>query len=549
MSSAIPYDPDDFDNNPFADGDVGSLPYQAQQVEESNSEQQQDDAEAVAEAEDDSQESHSVGNTSTASVAAIQQEEGIISPSTGATDSGFSDFPTELDLKKYVPERLNKDRQLVIKIQEIESNGNNTHKNPIFKFNAKVVKLGGYRKPIYKNVRRTYKEVESLYKFLMYNNIEVFVPSLPKIPTLFTPMSPEFVSSLTFTFQDWFNRICFNPILMKNKEFALFFEQSDFGYVPSKTKPSTNSVIATGLKRKTLKQFQPPYDSCEDLARYRPMIKEVHLNCTKLYEKLEKYIKYQRQAGYYGNEFLTQLGELANMESNEDMSKLWKRFFRFTSMFNESDLIKNLSLTAELLRFFGQVRDDTYNIKEALTNRHLLMRELINAEEATKKKHSAITKLKMKSTIDPIRVDEAIRNLEMSSNYQKELRYQVKRTTYEMLIESKEYSDYLVLNFKKFFHSLTKQQILQERKKLNLLINNRLINHSESLGRLGRENLPDSVVHQKQPSDQDSWNSRAKKSYSDSSMSESSTMKESLSEQLSSIDAKSAASLLAGSNF
>ncbi|TID25531.1 hypothetical protein CANINC_002921 [Pichia inconspicua] len=547
MSSVVPYDPDDFDNNPFADdsseitSSLISQPISAEQVSQN--------PDGTGNLDRHLTDTYNPSNTTDAGNISGNTNSNT-SPSTATTEvSEFNDYPTEMDLKKYLPERYHQGKfRLIIRIQEIESNGDQV-KNPIFKFNAKIHKLGGFKKETYRNVRRTYKELESFYKYLMINNVEVFVPAIPTITTLYTPMTPEYIMSVTTTFQDWFNRICANPILIKNKEFALLFEQNDFSYVPSKTKPSSNSVIATGLKRKTLKQFQPPYDSCEYLARYRPLIKEIHLSCQKLLEKLERALKYQRQYAYYNNEFITLMGELSEIEPSEEMAKLWRKFHKFSSMFNEVDLIKNASLASELLRFFRQISDDTYNIKEALTNRHLLIRELLNAEEATKRKHAVITKIKMKTRIDPIQVDEAIRALEQSNVHEKELRYQVKRTTYEMLIEAKEYLEYMESSTKKLFKIIAKQQILQERKKLNKLVSNRLINHQDSLGRLGREDLPD-LPHVASSSDQDSWSSRTKKNYdNDSSNNVDQTTKVDLSDELSNVDAKSAAFLLAGSSF
>jgi hypothetical protein len=553
MTSAVPYDPDDFDNNPFAESSIVSPTAYQQQDENAHSnvdgnansgEDDDHDHGGTATDEGSNTTSGTANSLSEATNRTLQDSESGSPP-----DSIFNDYPTEVDFKRYLPERLQKNEtQIIIKIQEIEANGSNTQRNPIFKFNSKVIKLSGYRKEVYRNVRRTYKEIESLYKYLIYNNIEVFVPALPTVTSLFTPMSPEFITSVTNSFQDWFNRVCKNPILIRNKEFALFFEQNDFGYVSSKTKPSSNSVIATGLKRKTLKQFSPPYDSCDYLARYRPMIKEVYLNCQKILEKLEKYLKYQRQSAFYTNEFINLFGDMAEMEASSDMAKVWKKFTKFSLMFNEVDLIKSASFISELIRFFKQVSDDSYNIKESLTNRHLLMRELINAEEATKKKHSTITKLKMKSTIDPLKVDEAIRSLELCDKHEKELKYQVKRTTYEMLIEAKEYLDYMSVSARRLFKILAKQQILQERRKLNLLMNNKLINQQESLGRLGREDLPETIKPPK-TSRQDSWSSRTQKSYTDNESRTVSNGKDDLNEEIANVDAKSAASLLAGSRF
>lgn len=583
MSSAIPYDPDDFDNNPFAENSIIS-PITGQQSilnnadsvtsnydnDNDNDDDDNDNGNDNADDRDIARESHYSADTGyntnniSSNITSANSQLTNTTNTTTTTDSEFSEYPTDTDLKKYLPERIHKEKhQIIIKIQEIESNGQNTSKNPIFKFNVKVINLSGFRKEIYKNVRRTFKEMESLYKYLIYNNIEVFVPALPLVSNLYTTMSTEFINSTISTFQDWFNRVCNNPILIKNKEFVLFFESNDFSYSPSKTKPSNNSVIATGLKRKTLKQFQPPYDNCEYLSKYRPMIKEVHLNSSKLLEKLDKFLKYNRQSAYYNNEFINLISGLGESETSNEMIKLWQKFHKFTVMLNEADLIKNINFISEIVGYFKQVSDDTYNIKESLTNRHLLMRELLNAEEVTKKKHNTITKLKMKSTIDPIKVDEAIRSLELSNNYEKELRYQVKRTTYEMLIESKEYLNYLVSRGKRLFKVIAKQQILQERKKLNLLLNNRLISQQDSLSRLGREHITENQASKKANgnSNSDSWNSRVKKSYSPErddeddevnhslGQSGNNTSKNGIVEELTNVNAKSAAFLLGSSSF
>ncbi|ODV83804.1 hypothetical protein CANARDRAFT_9364 [[Candida] arabinofermentans NRRL YB-2248] len=573
MTSAVPYEPDDFDNNPFAES---SVIIQPEVAASSSVTAQAHDSNTITSPKQTPQGVHSSTATTDHPTPALSKQQQLDKSRAQAAqkqskedeelNSPFHAFPTDNDLKRYLPERINKNSfSLAIKVVEIEKNGTYQYKNPVVKINAQVKNIPGFRKQLYKEVRRTFKELEALYRYLIFNNIEVLVPALPNIPALYNPGSTEFINSLAGSLQDWFIRICSNPILIRNQEFVLFLEQNDFSYTPSKTKPSSNSVMATGIKRKTLKQFQPPYDASQDLAEYRPMVKSIYLQSQKLLEKLDKLLRLQKQSSSINVEFYTKMSELAPLEENPDMGKIWVRFNKIMQLFNEFDLIEELTLNASLTETFQLISDDCYNIKEALTNRHLLMRELINAEENTRKKHSTINKLKNKSILDPERVEEAIRSLELATNYEKELKYQVKRTTYEMLVESQDYINYLVNLIKRTFKSIAQHQIQQERKKLQLLSANKLIHPQESLGRLGRESLPlnttnaanlDSIDRSVPiKHDEDSWNSRPKKAFENNTENFGSLLKddngpdELLSDETSRVDAKSAASLLAGASF
>ncbi|CDK28990.1 unnamed protein product [Kuraishia capsulata CBS 1993] len=562
MTSAIPYDPEDFDNNPFSEhsviqtgdgfvgGPVGSVYYN------DNGEEQDADP--------------------------SPQPEQPVAPSVISEDhskdpdSFFHKEVSQLDLKKFVPERFHaKSFGMAIKVADIEKNGNTSsaYRNPIVKLNAEVRKLPGFRKTAYKEIRRTYKELDALYRYLMYNNIEVFVPALPAIPTLYNFGSIEFQTTLTNLLQDWFNRITSNAILVRNQEFVLFLEQNDFSYSPSKTKPATNSIMATGLKRKTLKQLHPPYDASQELAEFRPLIKSVYLASQGLVRNLEKIAKLEKNANTSISDFYSKLQELSGLELvSQDMANMWLKLNKVLQLANEMELVKHLNFSSVLIEQFLLVTEDTYNIKEALTNRHLLMRELVQAEESTKRKHANISRLKSKSIIDPLKVDEAIKALDAATNWEKELTFQVKRTTYNMLLESREYTDFLTVSLRKTFKQLAQQQIQAERKKLALLHSTKLIPPSDSLARLGREHT---TARLKSPSrvpterNGNSWTSRPKLVFDNESPQKPVT--EEYSEYLSdskasapvpdltskgevvaeemSVDAKSAATLLAGSTF
>ncbi|KAH3660185.1 hypothetical protein OGAPHI_007390 [Ogataea philodendri] len=528
MTSAVPYEPDDFDNNPFAES---SVIFQPPEQGSSEPEEPQEQSSTLS------------GN-----------EEASQSQQPRELDSPFNHKPTDEDLKRYLPERLNKSSfQLAIKVVEIGNRGSEMAKNPVFVLAASVQNIPGFRKSTYKDVRRSYKELEALYRYLIYNNIEVFVPAFPVIPTIYNVGSPEFVSTLHKSVQVWFNRVCSNPILIRNQEFTLFLDQNDFSYTPSKTKPNSSSVMATGFKRRTLKQFQPPYDASQELASYRPMIKSIYLASQKIVEKLDKLLRLQKSSCNVNADFYNKLAGFQELEESSEMSKMWVKLNKVLQLYNEMDLVEGVGLSANLTDLFQLLTDDCYNIKESLTNRHLLMRELLNAEDNTKKRHSTIARLKTKSIIDPVKVDEAIRALELASNYEKELKYQVKRTTYEMLLEADEFLVYLTGVARKTFKMIAQQQIQQQRKKLHLLDTNKLIHPTESLSRLGRESMVQNSKNESGSRDSsDPWNSRPKKKFETEiaePLSADSSLKDDTNDQLARVDAKSAASLLANSSF
>lgn len=529
MSSAEAYEPDDFDNNPFAEQSV---------IMPSDS----GDKKPLPEVPD------TTTSPSANDEPATTNENVTVSKDDSETVKPFHDTPTEQDLKKYLPERINKNGyRMRVKVEEVEKNGNNTYKNPVFRLNMKVDNIPGFRKHSYRDVRRTYKEIKNLYKYLIYNNIEVFVPALPAIVTTLKVLSPEFIHVVCGSMQEWFNRICANNILIRNQEFVLFFEQNDFSYTPSKTKPSSNSVMATGLRRKTLKQLQPPYDACEELAEYRPMIKSVHIQAACLADKLEELMRLQRQCIRLSSDFYPQLAGLSTSSQDQAMPKMWKKLDKVMQVYAEMTLVGNVSMDSTMISNFKLIADDCYNIKESLTNRHLLMREYLSSKEATAKKHATITRFKSKSIIDPVKIDEAIRELELANNYEKELRYEVKRTTYEMILESRDYTAYMTKLISNLFKAIFEQQIAQERKKLHLLETNKLISPQESLGRLGRETQPTNSTSPTKPRG-DSWSSRKHPSLGNI---HSSPVPIAGVEDLdiTGVNAKNAANVLAGSSF
>ncbi|KAI0460904.1 hypothetical protein LJB42_001440 [Komagataella kurtzmanii] len=472
MSTTVPYDPEDFDNNPFSEQVIKTVDA-GKQPKYSNPQGGQ-------------------GQSSITSPFRLPTDSNQ-EPSYHITTKVENELvmPTETEIRRFIPERFNQNRRSIcLVITDIEKNGTDSSafKNPVIKFDAFIKGLNGFRKNSYKDIRRTYKELESFAKYLNINNIEVFVPGLPSIPTLYNMGSPEFKSSVSKLLQEWMNRITKNPILIKDHDFVLFLETNDFSYSPTKT--MSQSIVATGLRRKTLKQLAPPFDACRRLAEFRPLVKSLYIVSQKLVSLLERIGKLDKNMNGLYSIFYRQLRELSMVEVEEDMPRLWTKLEKVMQLFNELDLMKRLSYNSALNECLLLVIRDSFTIKESLTNRHLLMRELSQAKDSARKKFEQVQKLKSKPIIDTLKADEASQSLEAVVALEKELEFKVDRLTYNMLIESEEYLNYFTETVRTLFRTLAYQQIQFERKKLALLANAKLIDVSHSLHRLGRESLP-----------------------------------------------------------
>ncbi|GMG29704.1 unnamed protein product [Ambrosiozyma monospora] len=198
MSGAVPYDPDDFDNNPFAESSIIIQPPVQQQTNTTTDDKGKESVGPITPhfpqspfvahgaipsmtGDDHAQSSlppmpeHIQPSDLTKQQPPTPQqpehrEQPNLPPKETNTkqneeeelNSTFHHYPTNLDLKKFLPERLNRGSfSLAVKVIEVEKNGNSGYKNPIIKFNATVKNIPGFRRSTYKEVRRSYKEIES----------------------------------------------------------------------------------------------------------------------------------------------------------------------------------------------------------------------------------------------------------------------------------------------------------------------------------------------------------------------------------------------------
>lgn len=416
---------------------------------------------------------------------------------------------TEQELKKILPERFTDKYSIKIKITAIERNKPG---NPILKFDASVKGLPRYRQSEYKDIRRTYNEVVKFNNYLTVSNLEVFVPVIPLAVTSYPPNGEDETKQLTVVWQEWFDRITLNPIVVRDEEFVFFIE-NDFGY--SVINSNRKSSVASGLVRKTLKQLAVPYDLYEELAEFRPIIKCAYLSCQKLHKLLDRNSKVEKQLSVYIGDLSQKLAGLSQYETlHPGMKNMWEKLGKITLIQADLTLVDSINSMGTLGDGVQALVNDFFQIKEALTNRHLIMRELIQAEAQTKAKHQQATKIKSKSSLDPFKVDETIRLLEYATKAEESLRLQVKRISGEMMFERKEAIDFTDRKVHRLLRNYTLHKVDHHRKILkhleNIRLDIRIVDEKGGLSRLNRDNLSNLKhnLKQSQSANGDSWSAR-----------------------------------------
>ncbi|ODV62518.1 retromer subunit VPS17 [Ascoidea rubescens DSM 1968] len=568
MASSIPYDPDDFDNNPFAEPQISILNNEANSPASSsqapstdspngplnNSSIEQQNPPLASPSDQNEQQAQKAQNQT------LDQPPGSKQPK--LADNQQDNLKNRKSNLSLLPERRSKKYKIRLLITAIERVG---RKDPIIKFDA-YTNLPNFRGTSFKDIRRTHNELVKFFTYLNGANPECFVPAVPPSSTSSGIGSDENDVKVKQNLQEWFDRITSNPILIRNEEF-IFFIESDFGYSPvNKGRPP-----ATGLKRKTLKQLQPPYDEVTELAEFRPLIKQIYLNSQTLHHKLEKLSKARKTLGLYENELGNRIMELSSLEpTHPGMANMWQKFGKTIVVKGDIESVKATTEMASLGDGLNLIINDSYVIKEALTNRHLLMRELINAQANTKSKHAQAAKIRSRTEINPLKVDEALQQLTDATKFEEDLTIKIKRISGNMLIEKQQYLQHFDKSIKKYISEYTRKIIESERKTLavfeKIRSDVRNVDENGGLSRLGREAYPrhKTVSVQSQGPEGDSWSGDRKtravvpgqnalqediKDFSKPNQVHRASTASTLDSEENTIDARNAASLLGGSTF
>ncbi|TQS32335.1 hypothetical protein Golomagni_07351, partial [Golovinomyces magnicellulatus] len=137
---------------------------------------------------------------------------------------------------------------------------------------------------------------------------------------------------------------------------------------------------------------------------------------------------------------------------------------------------------------------DAFILKETLTNRQILTREFLQAQETTRSKLNAADRLKASSNVRREKVDEAIASLEEAKQNESHLYNKTNRVTHNLIHERRKWFIRTAADLRVNVREYVLREIDAERRTLSMLesvrADIRAIDASGGLSRLGREAHP-----------------------------------------------------------
>jgi hypothetical protein len=143
------------------------------------------------------------------------------------------------------------------------------------------------------------------------------------------------------------------------------------------------------------------------------------------------------------------------------------------------------------LQYFSQ---DAFIVKETLTNRQILMRELEQAQKTTRSRLQAADRLRSQTSVRRDKVDEAISSLDEARSHESHLTQKTSSVTANLLLDSRKWFLRSAADLRQSIREYTIREIETERRTLATLEairpDIRNIDGSGGLSRLGRESNP-----------------------------------------------------------
>ncbi|CAM1511276.1 Fc.00g087890.m01.CDS01 [Cosmosporella sp. VM-42] len=375
--------------------------------------------------------------------------------------------------------------RLQAKITGLERTGK---KDPILRFDVHT-NIPRFRTTQFRDVRRLHSEFVKLAEHLISANPESLVPAVPPPLTSAGAGTDEDEVRVKALMQRWLNYVCGNEILMRDDEMVLFVE-SDFGYSPMVKMKQP----ATGVRRKILKQFAPPPDDTPELADARPTVKLFYLGTMDAGHKVDKLVKARRGLGLAESDYGVKLGSMNIQEPHPGLANAYRKLGKVVQTVGDYHAAQATAEATTIGDPFQYHSQDAFIVKESLTNRQILIREFLQAQEATRSKLNAADRLKASSSVRREKVDEAITSLDDARQHETYLFNKTNRVTQNLVQERRKWFARTAADLRLSIREFVLREIEAERRTLAVLEtvrpDIRSIDASGGLSRLGREAHP-----------------------------------------------------------
>ncbi|KAL1962584.1 hypothetical protein VTN77DRAFT_9377 [Rasamsonia byssochlamydoides] len=375
--------------------------------------------------------------------------------------------------------------RLQAKVTGLERTGK---KDPIIRFDV-YTNIPKFRTTQYRDVRRTHSEFIKLAEHLISSNPEALVPAVPPPLTPAGAGTDEDEVRVKAYMQRWLNYVFGNEVLIHDDEVVLFVE-SDFGYSPVVKMKQP----ATGVRRKVIKQFAPPPDDTPELQNARPVVKMFYLGAMDASQKVDRVVKARRGLGLAESDLGVKLGHMHVQETHSGLANAYRKLGKIIQTVGDYHAAQGTAEATTLGDPLNYHSSDAFIVKETLTNRHILLRELIQAQQAARSKRAAADRLKGSTSVRPDKVDEAISALDEAISHETYLTKKTQRVTANLLLETRRWFSRTSEDVLASLREYTLRQIEAERRTLATLESVRpdirAIDSSGGLSRLGRESHP-----------------------------------------------------------
>ncbi|KAI0109716.1 hypothetical protein GGR51DRAFT_558409 [Nemania sp. FL0031] len=375
--------------------------------------------------------------------------------------------------------------KLQAKVTGLERTGK---KDPILRFDVHT-NIPKFRTTQFRDVRRLHSEFTKLAAHLISANPNAMVPAVPPSLTSAGAGTDEDEARVKALMQRWFNYVCSNEVLMMDDEMVLFVE-SDFGYSPMIKRKQP----ATGVRRKVLKQFAPPPDDTPELAEARPIVKLFYLGSMDAGHKVDRLVKSRRGLGLSESDFGVKIGAMSVQEPHQGLANAYRKLGKIVQTVGDCHAAQATAEATTLGDSFQYHSQDAFIVKETLTNRQLLIREFLQAQDNTRSKTNAADRLKASSSVRREKVDEAIAALDEARSTEHELYQKTTQVTQNLVNERRKWFARTSADLRGSIREFVLREIEAERRTLALLESVRpdirAIDASGGLSRLGRESHP-----------------------------------------------------------
>jgi hypothetical protein len=194
------------------------------------------------------------------------------------------------------------------------------------------------------------------------------------------------------------------------------------------------------------------------------------------------------------SDFGVKLGNMNVQEPHPGLANAYRKLGKVVQTVGDCHAAQATAEATTIGDPFQYHSQDAFIVKETLTNRQLLAREFVQAQEQTRSKLNAADRLKASSSVRRDKVDEAIASLDEARQNESYLFQKTTRVTQNLLHERRRWFARTAADLRQSIRNYVLREIEAERRTLALLEtvrpDVRSIDASGGLSRLGREAHP-----------------------------------------------------------